>query len=200
LKKQFILAGILACCGMAASASTYTLTGDVDGRVRNVDAAAFTDASVNEVYLGTSGFRTNTILEFDLSFLAVGETIDSITISMTGIASTNTLFVNGYAGNGVLETSDALQSANSLGLFAVSAGSNGPFSLSTGFVDSLLLANEDYLGLNIGITSAQSFGSASDFSVTFETSISAVPLPAAGLLLMGALGGLGLMRRKRKTT
>lgn len=29
-------------------------------------------------------------------------------------------------------------------------------------------------------------------------SVSAVPLPAAGLLLLGAVGGLGLMRRRRK--
>jgi hypothetical protein len=35
--------------------------------------------------------------------------------------------------------------------------------------------------------------------VGFDFAVSPVPVPAAGFLLIGALGGLGLMRRRRKT-
>jgi len=34
--------------------------------------------------------------------------------------------------------------------------------------------------------------------ITFQTTLSAVPVPAAGLLLVGALGGLGALSRRRK--
>lgn len=48
------------------------------------------------------------------------------------------------------------------------------------------------------------FGSTSRAQVlarltTNSVSVAAVPLPAAGLLLIGALGGLGMMRRRKKT-
>lgn len=35
-------------------------------------------------------------------------------------------------------------------------------------------------------------------SLSFQIGVSAVPVPAAGFLLLGALGGLGMMRRRRK--
>jgi hypothetical protein len=53
-----------------------------------------------------------------------------------------------------------------------------------------------YSAVSTGGTGDVSIGNFID-KVAFGTDIAAVPLPAGGLLLLGALGGLGLMRRRR---
>lgn len=197
---QLITASLVAVTvAGAANAATFTLTGDVDARIRDVDNVPVA-ASGNEVFLNSGGFRTNTILEFDLSFVPAGETITSILLSMTSIAASNTLFVNGYSGNGILETADAFESANSLGTFAITPGSNGPFALSTGYLNSLITGGATHFGLNIGIFNPQTSSSISDFSVEFNTAPATVPLPAAALPMALVLGGIGVAgyRRKRK--
>lgn len=206
MRFRVIFAMLFTVLALPASAMTVTLTGDVDGRIRNVDGILFDgstnpilDPNNNEVFLNSNGLRTNTILEFDLSFLLPGQSITAIDMSITDIAAANTLFVNGYSGNGTLEGADGLESANDLGLFAITTGSNGPLSLSTAFANSLI-GSGTYLGLNIGVINAQTDFSFSDFSVTFTlTPVPAVPIPAGGLLLISALGVVGLARRRRRS-
>jgi|GEM_PF-3171291 len=198
---RFLMAAVFTCLSLPVAAATFPLTGDVDGRVRDIDSIfgpAFTAAG-NEVYHSDFGFRTNTILEFDLSFVPGGEMFSSILISATDIAAANTLYVYGYAGNGVLDVADASETTNLLGMFSVTAGNNGPLALSTVFANSLLLANAGYLGLNIGVSSPQSTFGLSDFTVEFNTvPVEVVPLPAAGMLLLSALGGFGLIASRKK--
>lgn len=189
------LLGLVLAMLAPVAASSVVLTGDVDARIRNVDVSP-TLGNGNEVYLNGT-FRTNTILEFDLSFVQPGQTFDSILLRVTGIAAANTLFVNGYAGNGVLDVADGLESDNSLGTFAIAVGNNGPFALSTGYVNSLLGGGANYLGLNIGVLNSQTNSGFSDFSVEFIASSTPVAVPATWALLMLGFAGAGLQRRKK---
>jgi hypothetical protein len=85
-----------------------------------------------------------------------------------------------------LYDSDWLASA---GLFAVKDGTTGATSLA----DAYLLAAENYTGKRVfNMTFLES-----DFGGQNLVTVAPVPLPAAGLLLIGALGGLGALRRRR---
>jgi len=199
---RFLAALLITLLALPASAATFTLTGDVDGRIRdinNVSIGPTVDVNNNEVFLSSAGFRTNTILEFDLSFISPGETITAIDLSATNIAAANTMFVNAYSGNGTLDIADGSENTNQVGLFSITAGSNGPLSLSTAFANSLLGTSATHIGFNIGVLFAQSGSAFSGFSVTFTTASSPppVPLPAAGWMLLAGLGGMVALRRRK---
>ena len=70
----------------------------------------------------------------------------------------------------------------------------------TGDLFSRLFNIETLVGQSIGIRMTSAFG-ASDYDVSFSSAVapSAVSLPAAGFLLLGGLGGLAAMRRRKKS-
>lgn len=74
------------------------------------------------------------------------------------------------------------------------------YSAANGVANSVSQSGDLRFDVNIRLTQGQSlnlFGTKSPDSYVSAISVSAVPIPAAGLLLLGAVGGLAAMRRKR---
>jgi hypothetical protein len=76
--------------------------------------------------------------------------------------------------------------------------------LSGGFIDwadkgTINFADGSVLDFYLDDVAVGGFGNQTTIGVTFQgNTIAAVPLPAAGLLLLGALGGIGAISRRRR--
>lgn len=100
----------------------------------------------------------------------------------------NSNFLGGNANSALPEgQQDTFSFGLSLGGFGNAAGLEAAFS--DAFSNS---------GLNAGLRFQQVNADAGSDKLLLGTQIAPVPLPATGLLLIGALGGIGLVRRRRK--
>lgn len=168
--KPALAAAFLALAPLAAAATTITSNGPIDG--------SSIALSINDIF----------VIEIDGDAVDVGGSASFGFTATTdlGVLETNSL-------NPVLGFADAMVEWNS-----AADGSGTSFGSISG------------LALILGDTLATSFdagetkwliASWSDVTVdlsNFDLRVEAVPLPAAGFLLFGALGGLAMVRRRRK--
>lgn len=176
----------------------YTDIGNRDGQGRDQDATGVLIADDGTTFRDT----------FDFGDLA-GATIDALTLTFrfSGAGPTNLLgtipferwFVT-VEGNDPAGTGDdlfaTLVDAQSPWTGAITAGTAPG---NTFFDDALDALAFDFSFDDTGIGIGNSFRLAG-VTLTVDGTSAVVPLPAPGLLLLAALGGLGLMRRRRRAT
>lgn len=166
---------------LAAGASTINPASDIanggtyDMLGTHFYAEAFTRAD-------GAGFR-------DFTFTNADSTGQNLMLSSATVNALSTMFRGGV-------TFEWLESG--LSLFV--AQSRRQFS---GDLDNMIAANSfDTLRVTFGdprrrLNAAD--GGRAHFSVAFEAAPAPVPLPAGGLLLLSALGGIAVLRRRRKS-
>lgn len=208
--KHLILSLAVACAAFVSAPAAhaavigtydydYTDTGNRggQGRNQNADGVLITDNG--------SVFRDS----FDFSGLA-GATIDSLslTFAFEGAGPSNLLFIPGL-GNVRLERWFVIVEGNDPtgtgdDLFATLADNQSPWtgaitaSTAPGnsfFDDALANLGFDFSFDQVGVGINNSFRLAS-VSLTVNGTAAVVPLPAPGILLLAALGGLLIARRR----
>ncbi|GGE18651.1 hypothetical protein GCM10011360_04270 [Primorskyibacter flagellatus] len=187
LRTAALVAG-LAFAPFAASAATCDVgtcfAAGADGQT--LTSAGLSYGAYNIVNDGSNGF--NFFALFDRGATDIIEVVISIlTFQPTGLGYINDLEVSFFGGGSTLPQ-------------AVTNGSGFPINpVGNDVILTFDLTGFDTMvGIDIeGFAVAQS-GANPGFNVTVRQAPPAVPVPAAGLLLAGALGGLAALRRRKK--
>ena len=194
LKYMMTIAASAAFTVLAGAASATTLTFDSDadctGPAVTITAGAGNGpcASIPGFFLsnspnGTSALtassqRGNDFWTATFASLASGVSIDLGDFN----ADADRLFVNAYdAANALIEAITLDIDPSDATMHTLALASTGIKSITFGITGDL--------GTGTGIYAD---------NLTFDAATPEVPLPAAGLMLLAAVGGLGAMRRRRK--
>lgn len=221
--KPLALAAALALAPMLASAATVTLsqqTGDIfgsHGRARvNVTSLTAPNRSYNGTggafALAASGGGYGNIVTFCVDLLQTLVLPDSFQTSPTPgtfpaarLAALENLFETGFKH---LNLASNTESAGfQLAVWEIAFESGSSYDLDSGnFKSNWSTATDAAAGFGKQLLAGLGGPITQDYKLTFflsptrqdQVTVSEVPVPAAGLLLAGALGGLGLMARRRK--
>jgi hypothetical protein len=137
------------------------------------------------------------------ALIAVGgitqaSTVDSVVVGSIADMDSATFSAGNVSGRATITVLSFTEAASNGGspfraVFEFFSGTTSLNSVDlTGPASGVTVGTFNFTGDEVTVT-ATGQGGASDFAV----SVTSVPVPAAGLLLMGALGGIGLMRRRK---
>ena len=161
------------------------------------DGGSTETAGVGLSDMGFCADQVRGVFEFAISAIGSGQTIQSAELTLSQTVS-SLIDVHGFWGDGSLDTADG----NVDNKIAEGDGNTSSIDL-TSFLVSAYANQASYVGIMLDIPLADNtselyfdFGSAAKLTIEYDR-VSAVPLPASGLLLAaGIIGFVGLRRRK----
>jgi len=219
MKKQISLALLALLFPTSLSAATMSIATSADGSTQvfggdDVDTAG-TAIGVTQ----SGGLIQNGIFEFNLAGIDDGATINSVSFEWT-----NTRFVSNvgsnvpqvdlfaYLGDGSVTIDDYAATGDQVADTSVPQGGSAGDVATVAFTDLAMFTSAllgDLLTVRFETDSFASFRIAALENLDYDAarlvvdytpgSVSAVPLPASGLLLLGALGGVAGLRFRKKT-
>lgn len=201
MKKHFVAAAVALSALLAggAQAATYNL----DGSGGNLGSSSVFTAAGGPAMSATAGY----------GIVGLGVT-SSLVQGSNGLGVTHVLDTNaGQVDGSPLGTSEYVTfnfgwavKLLSFGLAGVDGNDNYDISINGGlFTNGLAAAMSNLVGVNYvtsftvrasGTLFQDGFLGNDEFSIK-SVNVAAVPVPAAGLLLLGALGGLAALRRRK---
>ena len=167
-------------------------------------------------------------IEFDISGIPTGQTIDSATLNIRGSGVTSSVQVGtmnayGYLGNGTIEVADSTATNNFLESFEIVQTNNSALDISlnvTPFLASIYSNDADYMGILLTAATptgldggaadicssegpaefpSRCSGGAPELVVSYSAApIAPVPLPSGFPLLLAGLVGMGAWARRKK--
>lgn len=192
------LAAATAVAPIAAQAATITATGDVsdgiaDASVRTDVDNAF-DGTVSTFYaLGVGGELT---VDLSPSFIASPVTAIEFTYAGTYFPESAEVYLGAALAGEVFNDGSSTSTAN-FNILSSIAGNTTTFTLEilSGFYSSVTLRDTTM----VNFAGAYGPNKVSDGFDVAELVVTAVPVPAAGFLLVGGLGALAATRRRKKS-
>lgn len=146
-----------------------------------VGAAGIAQATtVNVMDNGSNTMIVGTISDMDATKYSVGDVSGTATITVAEFGPGS-----GNGGTPFSATFQFFSGVTPLGFVSL----DGPASNSV--IGTFNLPGQEVTG------TVESNGGSADFKINID--IATVPLPAAGFLMIGALGGLGIARRRKKS-
>ena len=171
----------------AAALTTVVMAG-------GASAATMVDIEADAGYIGGTSVSVGTTEEFTFTALEDLRVNDLVTVSGNGTNAGNDLRLVkfGYSGTPVNDVmryfSEAEITVN--GATAEAASTLPGFTMEEGETFTITFSYDMY---NAGT------GSGRNVEMDYSFTTSEIPVPAAGFLLLGGLGGLAAMRRRKKS-